>query len=234
MSYFKSTGGYHWRYEGLDTADRYLRCQIDVMARHGITPIIGTNFPLEYNGIKAMELPLFATHSSFCNKLPALSYMIKQLGINDDICYQDVDLWTLIPHQYPSQKDMAFCLHSLPPRTKLQLGCQYWGKGSYDILHDLADTMIRRKVKKEESFFNGFFKQKKCTDRIEILNYKYNFFRQSEMEKKWPLTQLPIINIHCKPEYDSVWFRFMGKNKMGAKVIPDWLVHLFYKHGLRK
>jgi len=235
MSYVKGSGGYKFRYqEDTTIPDKYLRCQIDAMSYVGITPLIATNWDFEYKGIKSIKVPMYAKWSAFGNKIPILNHIVRRLGITDDICYQDIDAWTLVKHDFPCTKDVGFVLHSLPGNSKKQGGVQYWGKNSYDIIEDLAISITSKQVKKEESFFNKFFRNNKYEDRIEILNYRFNFFRQSEMGRKYPLTELPIINLHFKPEYDTCWDRFIGKAKPHIKVIPDWLEELFYKHELRK
>ena len=235
LTYFKNDSGYQYRYKGTDTADRYLRLQIDALNHIGEVPIIATNFDFEYGSVKALKMDKFADWSAFANKVPALNAIIKHYGIADDICYKDVDCYTLIKHEFPTKKDMGFVLHSLPGRSKLQGGCQYWSRNSYDIIEVLAERMITKRIKKEEKYFNRFFRVMNWTDRLDILNYRYNFFRQSEMERKYVLTQLPIINMHFKWEYETCTNRFVeGKNRHNVKVCPEWLRDLAIKHQLYK
>lgn len=230
LPYIKSDKGYKYRYQDTDIADKYIRLQVDIFRHHGVSDfIIATNFDIDVSHIKVDKV---ADWSSFANKLKITYDLIHRLGINDDICLRDVDAYMLVKHDFPNCK-IGFALHSLPPRSKYQLGIQYWSKDSYDIIDRLSSDIIKNRVKKEESYFNGWMKKNNIQPTI--LGYEFNFFRQAEMERKLPLTKLPIYNLHMKFEYESVTSKFIeGKNKLNVKVCPEWLTELAIKHGLYK
>lgn len=230
LPYIKNDKGYQYRYQGTDIADRYLRLQVDIFKHHGISDyIIATNFNID---VPHIRVDMKADWSAFANKLSITNHLIKKLNIKDDICLRDVDAYMLVNHDFPDC-NIGFALHSLPPRTKYQLGIQYWSKNSFDIVDRLSSDIIKNRVKKEESYFNGWMKKNNIIPTI--LGYEFNFFRAGEMERKYPLTKMPIINLHMKFEYESVTTKFIdGNNKLGVKVCPEWLTELAIKHGLYK
>lgn len=236
MSYVKGNSGYHYRYKDSDLAERYLRCQVDNTLRLGWTPIIATNFPFEWKGIKSHVVDIQSNISAFANKMPMLDWLISNGLVSDDILYQDVDVFNLRYHNFPYEvKDVGMVHHSCIRLRKPQGGVVYFRKSAYDIIHQLAQEIVEKKVKKEESFLPSFYNRPEYKDRFTWLNYTYNMFRQGEFKLKYPLALLPIINCHFHPEDKSCSDCFIeGINAHGVKVITPEVKELIIAHELYK
>lgn len=237
MSYHKNDKGYKYRYRSTDIPERYLRLQIDNNLRLGWAAkdiIVASNFDFAYNGVQAINIGGASEISAFANKMPSVHRLIKDGVLADDLFIHDVDVYTLISHPIPTIAGVGMVLHSLPPRGKLQGGATYVRKDSYDIICELAENILRQRVRKEETYLakSGFYAQK-YKDRFTLLNYRYNLFRQGEFHKKYPLTELPVINTHFHFEDESCTKRFVeGINKYGVKIVPQELKELAIYHGL--
>jgi len=218
------------RYGDQDTPQQYLKVQIEWHRLLGHTPIVLTNFKFKYEGIEAIQVPVFNEWSGFANKLPMLNWAISEGYINDDFLFKDCDVWTLIDHPFPSEvSGIGMVRHSVPGRDKIQGGVMYCRKGSYRVIDKMATFITKKKVRKEEKVLPGLLKDEDFV----FLNYRYNLFRQGEFTRKYPLAQKPIVNVHFHPQHQCCWDRFvLGLNKYKAKVVPLELEEIMIKHGL--
>ena len=229
ISYCKNNKGYRYRYQGTDIADRYLLCQIEALARFNIKPIIATNWDFVGNTVK---VDISSDVSAFATKFEMLNWLIENGYVTEDCCYKDNDAWQLEEHSFPENvNDIGYVRHSMQTRNKPQCGIAYIRRSAFDLVAEFVNEIKSKKVKKEESYIP--YKMKQYPDRFTWLGYEMNCFRQGEFNAKYPLMNLPIINLHMKPEYDCCFARFMGKNKHNVRVIPKWLEELWYKYELR-
>lgn len=220
-----------------DIGERYLKLQIENSLRLGWRPediIIGTNFPFRHGYISSYLIPVFATHSAFANKMPALQYLIDNLPLHDDLYVHDCDVFQLIPFSFPKVSlDVGMVRHSLPGRGKPQGGVIFFRKTAYDIIRNLANEIIEKKVRKEESFLPGFYKRSEYINRKTWLDYRWNMFRQSDFRRKYKLAKKPIILTHFHPEYESTWEAFVeGNNVHNVKIVTPELKELMIKYKL--
>ena len=179
--WIKNQRGYHFRYvNNLDKADNYLRLQVENSLLLGWPKediILLTNFPFEYMGVNAYvtDNPI-CQWSAFANRMVIINEAIKKGIINDNFWVHDADSYQLVPFSFPEEcKDVGFTKHAAG-RTKPQGASAFYRKTAYDLIAAMALGNRIFKVKKEESFFPGYFQaasaeksQRKYRKKLEMI-----------------------------------------------------------------
>ena len=204
--------------------------------------ILVTNFPYEYNGVKAIIAPdsLYYPFDYTLAKITGIDFLFEQGLISDEIYFcHDFDHYQLCPITDDEIKlalgeaDIGITDYGRVPRW--HLSCIFFKKGSKDIFKLLIETVIKLQDHNEEDTLfmltendtNGIKK------RISKLNITYNFWG-GNIRSTYPMAEKPIKGAHFSPEYrDRLDFFMYGKNKLDKVLIDERLIKLFNKYGVK-
>ncbi len=217
------------------------KIQIDNAFRMGWKPedvIIVTNFPYEYNGIKAMVIE----DIEFCEFRPrsmktlTVEYMLKHNLIDNDIywvhdfdAYQEQSLT-------PDMKGKDFALTTYGWNPQWSLGSYFVKKGATDIFKWIRDAIYELKLEDERALV--YLTQNHLYDinsKYTVIDYTYNFGMRY-IAKVYPKAEKPLKVVHF-----HLWGKDMpakdmflnGKNEINVPLVSPELKKIFNKYGIR-
>jgi len=183
-------------------AEDFLNYQIDISLAMGWKKediIILSNKKIKHNGVESVfyewkEYPF----SRFVYKPLGLIYIIKELGIKDDIWSHDWDLFQVddLNYTFPLGKDLALYYgHYARVSGKPNTGCVFMKSSAIDVLEKSVKMQIERKGLADEAFFWLVLKTQK--ERSDELDARYNIGRTA-FKKRYNDAKKPIICFHLK------------------------------------
>lgn len=201
-----------------------------------------TNFPYEYNGVKAMvfkeNIPYLLEPSQ--NKISGI-LLLFELGLisNSELYFcHDFDHYQLHPISESEIElaldtaDMGITDYGRVPRW--HMSSIFFKKSARDIFELLKDTVMKLKMPNEEDalFMLTENNTQGVKKRIKKLNITYNFWG-GNINSTYPMAEKPIKCVHFHPTADKVDFFMYGKNKVNKILINERLIKIFKKYGIK-
>jgi hypothetical protein len=217
--------------------------------------VLVTNFPYEYRGVKAIEVPgdLYCEHSSGTpSKINVIVYMFEHGMIEDAVYFfHDFDAFELVkitqgeigivPGQialtdYGYVRGRDFIL------SRWSTGCLFFDKDSRDVF-EMIKTAVYKYQANEEVSLLALTRHNKhgICDRIKKLNISYNLAtRRRNISLCLRDAVKPLRVLHFHP-YDvritsyghtNVEVCLRGKNETGIPLVPDRLLKIFNNYGI--
>ena len=210
--------------------------------------ILVTNFPYEYNGVKALEMDVdFFKTKPTTAKIFVICEMFEQGLIEDDLYwFHDLDAFQLdelTPNISPGKIGLTdYGITRMGPKID-----ERWSTGTIFFDNKTEDVfkLIRRSVTShnanEEIGLLAWYRVNKhnIRDRLEKINITYNFAtRKRSIKGTYEVCDKPIKVIHFHPFDDriedhsgtSLEICVYGKNKVGIPLVTDKLINIFKKH----
>lgn len=206
-----------------------------------------TNFPYEYNGVKAIEVEAdFFDRKPQVSKINAILALFDSGMIEDEETYwfHDLDAFQVDKRiDVQIDDDMIACTDFggakfFLGRERFSGGVFYFRKGSEDLFNEIKYLCYRDKIDEEEALGIMAVGDEYFDERIEVLNNSFNFIGYN-LKELYPRLIKPIKVIHFHPlvgkkrfEAETSLQYFMGDNPLKVNFVPDSLLELFKKHGL--
>lgn len=222
--------------------------------------ILATNFPYEYRGIKALELP-DSLYTPFCPTVSIINVIVelfdrKIVGDDEIWWYHDHDAYQLNRITESEldlgQSDMALSYKGL--KEKWDTGSIFFKKSAEDIFRRLKEVANKFQVNEEyalmalftnnllwitESEYDARSKftplQKNGMDlkeRIKTLNFRYLF--GADHDQIYGVAKKPVKVLHFHFSNDRLLDSAMyGKNSINKHLMPKRLINIFHKHGVK-
>lgn len=202
--------------------------------------VLLTNFPYEYNGVKAMVVPdsLFCDFNLTQAKINGIVYLFKKKLITDEVYYcHDFDHYQVIFIPEPEirellgQTDMGLTDYGRMPRWNLS--CIFFKKSSGDIFQLLKEYVYKFKVHNEEDALFTLTENNTqgIKKRVKKLNITYNL-KWFNLRSTYPMADKPIRGVHFHLDPENFDIFFYGKNKVNTPLVGERLIKIFRKHGI--
>ena len=193
-----------------------------------------TNFPYEYGGIKAIEVPdsCYFAHRKRGSKLTTICYMFDNGLIADECWFHDFDAHQLQPFAEGEPdlegKDAGFTTYGLGDYLV------YWNSGSFffkpatrDIFNWMKHVMYRYNCNDEQAL-NILTRRNEnnINSRYKMLNCTYNLCRLRNTVDTYNIAVKPIRVLHFHPKMQKVY------NECKPLMSKE-LLEIFEKHGYK-
>lgn len=224
-----------------------IKIQIDNSLDLGWNPediVLATNFPYEYNGIKAIEVDdsHFRDFDTKSGKISVIIHLIASGVVRSGELwwFHDLDAYQLLPIEENEidlgGKGVGFTYYGWK---------EYWNTGSIFFTKDalkvfswMRNVFDQKKINEEPALMWLTKKNyKNINDLYQIMNNTYNFPASRSGEKYLEITtknaSMPIKVLHFGPlVLDGVNYLWVnrGHNRMGLYLITDRLLKIFRKH----
>jgi len=204
--------------------------------------IIATNFPYEYKGIKAIEVPDLinsqypADPKAIINsKTNVIIYLLENKIITELAWFHDTDAFQLAPLDLSQiEKDLGLVKYGIYPKRNLKQlnvpdserinsGNIFFKPESLDIFKRVLEKMDKELLLDEDAFS---LMLPQISSRVQIMNQTYNIGARY-IHKNLNISDKPIKVVHFPPQRPQ-WYRkvkFLLAPKL-IKLIDEKLVHL--------
>lgn len=213
-----------------------------------------TNFEYEYDGIEAKILPDEACchYKSNSTKIPSLLEIFKKGYIEEGGRYwiHDFDCYQLVPIKedevFFDGIDLSLCDYGRR-RDKWSGGSLFFTKSAEDIFKEQYKIMDEHKCVDEPALKKLLRSKPKMRSRVRKLNSAYHFLPFNVKHNYAECTK-PLRIAHFHPykyekraamrdskgkESKNLFEFYCGGNKADLQLIPDRLIRLFNKHGIK-
>ena len=231
--------------------ERLVKVQIDSAKTFGWETLLVTNFPYEYNGVKAIVVgdENFCAYKPTVSKIYTIVTLFKMGLITEDMWFHDFDAFQLEPLDIELTREVAMTDYGILSKNnsnnlRPSTGTIFFKPTSLDIFEAwkaendkmLTNEEVTLLAMSHKSRFKWLF------DRIEKINITYNFAtRRRNLELTYEITDKPIKVIHfhpwdrrrmyfIHPESTNMDVCVEGKNWLGKPLISQTLLELFKKH----
>ena len=219
------------------------RIQIDNSLELGwlpddILPI--TNFPYEYNGIKALVLDdnQFCTINPESTKTAIISHLFGLGLIQPQKTYwvHDFDAYQLNPFSKANlnlRKDLGLTTYGYS--SKWCLGSFFFNDQSCDIFQQIKNTMYQENTDDERALRHLTRAGLVSESRYQTLNITYNFGMR-QVAHNYGLADKPLKVLHFHPTKKGLrpLRTFMyGENELLIPLMNDRLIKVFQDHGVK-
>jgi len=219
-----------------------IKIQIDNSYSLGWKPddiMLFTNFPYEYNGIKANIID-GSSYSDISSKTVTISHLFDLNIIQDELYWvHDLDAFqnNIITESELELDNIDFAITDYGRLLRWSGGSIFFKKSSKDIFKMIKEKVYEMNTTEEKAL-------KKITDwninnvnpRIKKLNISYNF-QMGNVNNCYPVAVKPIKVLHFHPFRDwkgrnTLDFFLRGKNKINTMLMEDRLVKIFNKYSI--
>ena len=210
--------------------------------------ILITNFPYEYNGIRAREMNVdYFKPKATTAKISVICKLFEE-GLEDDLYwFHDNDAFQmeeLNPHIPPGKVGLTdYGITKLGPQVdkRWSTGVLFFRKDTEDVFKLIMRSTYSHHANEEIGLLAWCRINKHgIRERLEKLNITYNFApnRIKDVKKSYEITQKPIKVIHFHP-FDTrsinpwgtpVDICVYGKGIGGIPLVTERLINLFKKH----
>lgn len=212
------------------------KIQVDNSLALGWNPgdiLLATNFPYEYNGIKAVVIndDNYCTHHWTATKINAIIHLLQAGVITEVAWYHDFDCFQLAPIANPLEPhaDLGLARYGRMPR--LCSASMFLRPTALDILAQVKAIVDSRKLEEERALMRLVYNAPpELAARIKILNTTYAFHKFN-LQHCYAEAEKPIKAAHFHLTPDKYEFYVRGNNKLGVPLIPERLVEVFHNHG---
>lgn len=221
--------------------------------------LLVTNFPYEYNGIKAFEVDdrLRCEFSDTATKINVILYLLEYNLFGEELVwFHDFDAFQLEPITEAEVVeeldgcDMGLSDYGITTMGETRdrrwsTGTLFFKKEARDILEAVQHTVYQYKCNEEVALLEVLKKSRwlSMKNRIKKINITYNMAtRKRDIYKTWESARKPLKVVHFHPfdkrpiedYYDNMDVCVYGKGKVGRPLINDRLRELFDRFGLIK
>lgn len=202
--------------------------------------LLFTNFPYEYNGVKAIELD-GSSYSDISTKIVTLSYLFDIGFIKDELYWvHDIDAFqnNIITENEIELANDSIAMTDNGVTSRLACGSIFFKNGSADIFKLIKEKMELDgvySINEEKSLRRLMVKNvNNINPRIKLLNISYNY-QMWDIGSCYPKAIKPIRVVHFHPFRDfkgsnTLNFFLRGKNRLGVILMEDRLIKIFNKH----
>ena len=184
-----------------DEYTRYAEIQIDNNLHYWKPEdlIVVTNFPYEYHGLKAIEVPdnLFCEFDPRTSKVPTIIYLLENKILTDEAWFHDFDTFQNYPFEVTLTHDLGLTDYGW--KEKWNTGSFFFKPQALDIFHWLNDLSQEKRANEEPILWilwkNNF---NDIRSRCQKLNLTYNLGKRY-VETTIPLAEKPIKVVHFHP-----------------------------------
>ena len=197
--------------------------------------VLAFNFPYEYKGIKAIEVPDLINNQFSENpraiinsKIDTIIYLLENKIITELTWFHDFDSFQLAPFNVSLEKDLGLVRYGVYPERNLKplpgvdnlkrinCGNIFFKHGSLDIFKRVLEKMDKEKLFEEDALTLMLDEIKH-----QIMNQTYNISPRS-IRRNCKVSEKPIKIAHFPPHRHQ-WFR---KIKV---LLPQKLINLINK-----
>jgi len=183
--------------------------------------ILAFNFPYEYMGIKAIEVPdlINAQYSEnpraiINSKIDTIIYLLENKIINELTWFHDFDAFQLAPFEVTMEKDLGLVPYGFYPERnfnplpgvdnlkRINCGNIFFKPESLDIFKKVLEKMNKEGLFEEDAFS---LMQDELEPRMQIMNQTYNIGSRS-IRKNCAISEQPIKVAHFPPHRPQ-WLR---------------------------
>lgn len=189
--------------------------------------IIVTNFPYEYAGMKAFEVPYLINKQYYENpraimnsKINVIIHLLENKILTEPAWFHDLDAFQLAPFDFNFDKDLALVCYGVYPEVLLQpLGKDYFNRINFGSIFFKPESLDIFKLLLERMDANKHYEEDEMTimygeninnvqDRIKILDSGYNLGTHNT-NTNLALSQKPIKITHFPPNKKR-WLKKMS------------------------
>jgi len=219
-----------------------VKIQIDNSLRLGWKKediLLVTNFPYEYNSVKAfvLEDDTYCSYFPRCSKAGTIIKLFEKHLINNDTLYwyHDLDAYQMVAIEESEipEADMSLCDYG--PGYNLWCGGNiFFRKNAEDIFVRIKEVMdshytLKHEVISDELALYWMRHQPDIKLRVHKLNISYSLHSR-RLEYTYPAAIKPIRIVHC--HFDHAGFFLYGKNRFLVQIAPDRVVQIFNNYGI--
>jgi hypothetical protein len=190
--------------------EKYVKIQIenslDFWRKRDI--LLVTNFPYEYNGIKAIVVPdnLFFEFEKRASKINAIIYLLENIILTEEAWFHDFEAFQMAPFDMNLDKDFAIADYGW--KIKWNTGVFFFKPKALDIFKLLQNGMYEHKGNEEPVLWILYKNNlNNIRDRIQKLNITYNLGMR-HIEENMAIADKPIKIIHFHPYRHGLFARF--------------------------
>ena len=234
---------------GLDSDSQdLLSIQLENSLELGWAPddiLLITNFPHSQDGVRAVEIPdrWFCQYAPINTKVSAMVGAFEHGIIGDGLHWlHDLDAFQCVPFgeeeiALGDTWDMGVAYFGR--LVKWSGGVIFFNQRAGDIFRRTSDLMHRKQYIDEGALTEVSFDDERVHNRIRRLNPTWNFtaFNHGTC---WKQADKPLRVVHFHPREGARKLNignllefFKGGNRLGVQFIPDRLLDIFGRHGIR-
>jgi hypothetical protein len=203
-----------------DENDIYVRIQIDNGLNYWQASdiMLVTNFPFEYNGVKAIVIPY--DKSVLRNKYESIIYLLANGIINELTWFHDTEAWQLAPLDLKLDNELGLTDYGWSQRWNC--GSMFINKSTLDIFTWLQDS-IKQEYTDDETALMRLTRTNynNINSRIQRLNITYNLGKR-HVRENLNIADMPIRVAHFHPYRENLLKKFRS-------ILPENLKKLFYE-----
>lgn len=208
--------------------------------------IVATNFPFEYNGVKAfcVDDNLYCPFRPLSTKTATVHYLLEKGFVE-----RDEIAWA---HDFDAYQDHAFSENEIGITdtqvgltdygwsTKWCLGSYFFASGATDFFKKIVDKIYQAELEDERALVALIKDEGELIEsRIKRLNIAYNFGMR-HIGHNYKIADKPLKVLHFHPYYKDTHLPertldcFMyGKNELNMPLMSDRLIQIFHHHGIK-
>jgi|GEM_PF-1707931 len=224
---------------GVEHVRRNLDIQVENSLELGWHPrdiLLYANFPYSKSGIEAISVeppprPRHARTTAYFK----IYCILDALGRAHDanlFWYHDLDAYQLIPFaNWPTKRDVAFCLYCTRDRLKVQGGSMFFTAASRPIFEQVFDLLTHHDYRTDELALTDLMGRREYLDRFEVLDYSYNL-GDTDFALRYQLALRPIKVVHFHIDRPSHQGKFFGHSSLGVQPLTERFTLLLARHGV--
>lgn len=189
---------------------KYARIQVDNSLNYWKPEdiLMVTNFPFEYHGIKAIEVPdnLFCEFDAKASKINAIIYLLEHKILTEDAWFHDFEAFQLSPIKLELDNDLGLTDYGWKP--KWNTGVFFFKPQALDIFYWLRDGVYKYRGN-EEPVLWILWKQNfnNIRSRCQKFNITYDIGMRN-VESNLSIADKPIRVLHFHPYRHNLFERF--------------------------
>lgn len=203
----------------------YVEIQIENSLNLGWKPediVLVTNFPYEYKGVKALEVPddLYSGISKCVVKVNVIAYLLENKILNELTWFHDTEAWQINPFKLTLEKDLGFTDYGWS--SKWNGGSIFFQTNTLDVFKLWQKTIEETNLDDERAMMiltKG--NTDNINDRIQRLNITYNVGKRN-LRKNLHRAERPFQVFHFHPYREHLLKKF-------SPILPKKLKDLMYE-----
>lgn len=183
--------------------------------------VLVTNFPYEYQAVKALEVPgnLYSQSSPCIIKVNAIVYLLENKLLNELAWFHDTEAWQIAPLDLKLDKELGLTDYGWD--KKWNGGSMFFQPTTLDIFKLWQESIyINRKDDEKSLMILTNNNSQGINSRIQRLNITYNIGKR-HVESNLAIADKPIKVFHFHPYRENLLKKF-------EPLLPDNLKKLMY------